>query len=56
MKILKQMPLSTAYPLAMGSTIAITFIAGMILYREPFSALKAAGTGLIIIAIYLLTK
>ena len=56
MKILKQMPLSTAYPLAMGSTIAITFIAGMIIYREPFSALKAAGTGLIIIAIFLLTK
>jgi multidrug transporter EmrE-like cation transporter len=56
MKILKQMPLSTAYPLAMGSTIAITFIAGLIIYREPFSALKATGTGLIIIAIFLLTK
>jgi multidrug transporter EmrE-like cation transporter len=56
MKILKQMPLSTAYPLAMGSTIAITFIAGMIIYREPFSALKATGTGLIIIAIIMLTK
>jgi multidrug transporter EmrE-like cation transporter len=56
MKILKQIPLSTAYPLAMGSTIAITFIAGMIIYREPFSALKATGTGLIIIAIFLLTK
>jgi multidrug transporter EmrE-like cation transporter len=56
MKILKQMPLSTAYPLAMGSTIAITFIAGMIIYREPFSAIKAAGTGMIIIAIFLLSK
>ena len=55
-KILKQMPLSTAYPLAMGSTIAITFIAGLIIYREPFSALKATGTSLIIIAIFLLTK
>jgi len=56
MKILKQMPLSTAYPLAMGSTIAITFITGMIIYREPFSAMKASGTGLMIIAIILLTK
>jgi multidrug transporter EmrE-like cation transporter len=56
MKILKQMPLSSAYPLAMGSTIAITFIAGMIIYREPFSVLKVTGTGLIIIAIFMLTK
>jgi multidrug transporter EmrE-like cation transporter len=50
------MPLSTAYPLAMGSTIALTFIAGIIIYREAFSVLKATGTGLIIIAIFLLTK
>ena len=56
MKILKQMPLSTAYPLAMGSTIALTFIASTIIYREPFSALKATGTGLIVVAIILLTK
>jgi len=27
MRILKQMPLSIAYPLAMGSTIALTFLA-----------------------------
>ena len=55
-KILKQMPLSTAYPLAMGSTIAITFIAGLIIYREPFSVFKAAGTALIVIAIFLISK
>jgi multidrug transporter EmrE-like cation transporter len=56
MKILKQIPLSTAYPLAMGSTIAITFIAGSIIYREPLSVLKAVGTGLIVIAIFLISK
>jgi multidrug transporter EmrE-like cation transporter len=50
------MPLSTAYPLAMGSTIAITFIAGLIIYREPFSVFKAAGTALIVIAIFLISK
>ena len=55
-KILKQMPLSTAYPLAMGSTIAITFIAGLIIYREPFSVFKATGTALIVIAIILISK
>lgn len=56
MKILKQMPLSTAYPLAMGSTIAITYIAGMIIYRETFSIFKAIGTTLIVIAIFLISK
>ncbi|MEB3305028.1 MAG: SMR family transporter [Cyanobacteriota bacterium] len=56
MKILKQMPLSTAYPLAMGATIAITYIAGMIIYRETFSLFKAIGTTLIVIAIFLISK
>jgi multidrug transporter EmrE-like cation transporter len=50
------MPLSTAYPLVMGSTIALTFIASVLLYREPFSVAKAAGTGMILIAIFMLAK
>jgi len=52
--ILKQIPLSTTYPLAMGTTIVVTFIVGMIIDRESFSAVKAIGVCLIIIAMYLL--
>ena len=56
MRILKQMPLSTAYPIVMGSTIGLTFIASVIIYREPFTTFKAAGAALIAIGISLIAR
>jgi multidrug transporter EmrE-like cation transporter len=45
--VLSRVPLSTAYPfVALG--IAITTAAGLLLFNEPFSALKAAGVLLIV--------
>ncbi len=45
--VLSRVPLSTAYPfVALG--IAITTGAGLLLFNEPFSALKSAGVLLIV--------
>lgn len=45
--VLSRIPLSTAYPVvALG--IVITTVAGLVLFNEPFSALKTAGVFLIV--------
>src|SRR5882757_494914 len=45
--VLSRVPLSTAYPfVALG--IAITTTAGLLLFNEPFSAIKIAGVSLIV--------
>lgn len=48
--VLSRIPLSSAYPfVALG--IAITTAAGLLLFNEPFSAVKAAGVLLIILGV-----
>jgi hypothetical protein len=56
---LKSADISTFYrfqQLRSTAAEAIFHFSGSPIYREAFSALKATGTGLIIIAIFLLTK
>jgi multidrug transporter EmrE-like cation transporter len=48
--VLSRIPLSSAYPfVAMG--IAITTVAGLLLFHEPFSVVKVAGVLLIIVGV-----
>lgn len=48
--VLSRAPLSTAYPfVALG--IAITTAAGLMLFNEPFSAVKGAGVFLIVFGV-----
>jgi multidrug transporter EmrE-like cation transporter len=48
--VLARIPLSSAYPfVALG--IAITTLAGLLLFNEPFSAAKAAGVLLIVVGV-----
>jgi len=48
--VLSRVPLSTAYPfVALG--IAITTAAGLLLFNEPFSAIKIAGVFLIVLGV-----
>jgi multidrug transporter EmrE-like cation transporter len=54
-RILKTMPLSTAYPLAMGATIALTSLLGVGIFNESMSAMKALGIGLVILAMFILS-
>jgi undecaprenyl phosphate-alpha-L-ara4N flippase subunit ArnE len=54
--ILKSMPLSTAYPLAMGATIALTSLLGIGIFNEGLTAAKAIGIGLVIIAMFALSR
>jgi multidrug transporter EmrE-like cation transporter len=56
LRILKDVPLSTAYPLVMGTTITATTILSIILFRENLSAAKLIGTGLVVVAVALLSK
>lgn len=53
-RILKVMPLSTAYPLAMGATIALTALVGAGAFNETLSIAKATGLGLIILGLLFL--
>jgi multidrug transporter EmrE-like cation transporter len=48
--VLSKIPLSTAYPfVALG--IAITVLAGRLIFDEPLSALKLFGVGIIIVGV-----
>lgn len=55
-RILKSMPLSTAYPLAMGATIALTSLLGIGIFDEDFTVVKAVGIGLVILAMFALSR
>lgn len=55
-RILKSTPLSTAYPLAIGSTITIASLAGAAFFQETLSLYKLAGIALIVIALVLLSR
>ena len=55
-QILKSMPLSTAYPLVMGATIALTSLLGILIFNEGFTAAKAIGIGLVILAMFVLSR
>jgi multidrug transporter EmrE-like cation transporter len=54
--ILKSMPLSTAYPLAMGATIALTSLLGIMIFHESLTVAKATGVGLVILAMFVLSR
>jgi undecaprenyl phosphate-alpha-L-ara4N flippase subunit ArnE len=54
--ILKSMPLSSAYPLAMGATIALTSLLGIAIFNESLTLVKALGIGLVILAMVALSR
>jgi multidrug transporter EmrE-like cation transporter len=56
MHILKQIPLSIAYPISMGSTIALTFLASHLIFGESYSASQAFGTELIITGVIAMSR
>jgi multidrug transporter EmrE-like cation transporter len=56
MHILKQIPLSIAYPISMGSTIALTFLASHLIFGESYSASQAFGTALIITGVIAMSR
>lgn len=53
-QILKKMPLSTVYPLAMGSTIALTSLIGIGIFNETVTLAKIIGIGLLILSLCIL--
>ena len=56
MTILKKVPLSTAYPISMGLTIALTFLASNLIFGETFATKQAIGAGLIIAGIIAMSR
>jgi multidrug transporter EmrE-like cation transporter len=46
MKMSNQMPFSTVHLVATGSTITKSCIAGIVIYREPYSASKPTGSSI----------
>jgi multidrug transporter EmrE-like cation transporter len=55
MRILARMPLSTAYPIAIGLTLACSTTGAAVLLGERFGALKIAGIVLIFVGCVALT-
>ncbi len=54
--ILKSMPLSSVYPLAMGATIALTSLIGIGIFNESLTMAKALGIVLVILAMFALSR
>lgn len=54
--ILRTRPLSTAYPLSMGATIALTSLIGIGVFHESLTTAKAVGILLVIVAMYALSR
>jgi multidrug transporter EmrE-like cation transporter len=55
-RILKTMPLSTAYPLAMGATITVTALIGVGAFNETLGITKATGLTLLVSGLFLLGR